>query len=405
MTAVDKLRVLASSVFGMMITVGIARFAYTPMIPEMAQGIGLTEALAGYLASANYAGYLIGALLISRLQNIHLKVVLYRLGLVTALASTVAMAYTTQEWAWYLLRFLAGLSSAAGVLLGAGLLMSWLLRHQQKPELGVFFSGLGLGIVLTALIAEVISGHFSWDQQWQIYAAAGLLLLIPVWSWMPDFKAVVATGSSQPTPTPRHPQFMLTLQLAYFCAGAGYVVSATFLVAIARATPSLADSSNTIWLIVGLSAALGCWLWDLYVRQVGDWPALLLAYVLNGASILLLMIGSQFWLVILSSVVYGVSFIGIVSMMLALVGRLYPSNPSRPMSRLTFSYGLAQMLAPAITGYLAEQQGDFQQGLLLTAMVMGAGTVLLLVAMRLQRSHGGTGDKADVTAPARQVST
>lgn len=385
MKTVEKVRVLVSSVLGMMVTVGIARFAYTPMIPEMTQGVGLTESVAGYLASANYAGYLIGALLISRLQTLRIKVVLYQLGLAGAVITTVAMAYTTQEWLWYVLRFLAGLSSSAGVLLGAGLLMLWLLRHQQKPELGIFFSGLGLGIALTALISELISTRFSWDEQWQIYAAAGLLLLIPVWLWMPDFHTSAAAPKTASAPAKQHPQFMLTLQMAYFCAGAGYVVSATFLVAIARSTPALADSSNGIWLIVGASAALGCWLWDLFVRRVGDWPALLLAYVLNGVSIVLLMVGHQFWLVVLSAVVYGVSFIGIVSMMLALVGRLYPTNPSRPMSRLTFSYGLAQMLAPAVTGYLAEQQGNFQQGLLLTAIVMGVGTLLLMLAMRLQQ--------------------
>jgi predicted MFS family arabinose efflux permease len=392
MKTVEKIRVLLSSVLGMMVTVGIARFAYTPMIPEMTQGIGLSESVAGYLASANYAGYLIGALLISRLQNIRLKVMLYQLGLAGAVITTVAMAYTTQEWLWYVLRFLAGLSSAAGVLLGAGLLMLWLLRHQQKPELGVFFSGLGLGIALTALISEVISTRFTWDEQWQIYAAAGLFLLIPVRLWMPDFHTSAMTAKSASAPVRRHPQFMLTLQMAYFCAGAGYVVSATFLVAIARSTPSLADSSNGLWLVVGLSAALGCWLWDLYVRRVGDWPALLLAYVLNGLSVLLLLIGDDFWLVMLSAIIYGASFIGIVSMMLALVGRLYPTNPSRPMSHLTFSYGLAQMIAPAITGYLAEQQGDYQHGLLLTVVVMGVGTVLLLLAMRLQQKTAPEAD-------------
>merc|ERR1711879_565887 len=129
----ETLRVLASSVLGMIITVGIARFAYTPMIPEMSLGVGLTESVSGYLASANYAGYLIGALLVARLQSIPLKVMLYRVGLMGAVLTTAAMAYTTNEWLWYLLRFLAGLSSAAGVLLGAGLLMLWLLRHQQNP--------------------------------------------------------------------------------------------------------------------------------------------------------------------------------------------------------------------------------------------------------------------------------
>lgn len=389
MKTVETLRVLASSVLGMIITVGIARFAYTPMIPEMSLGVGLTESVSGYLASANYAGYLIGALLVARLQSIPLKVMLYRVGLMGAVLTTAAMAYTTNEWLWYLLRFLAGLSSAAGVLLGAGLLMLWLLRHQQKPELGVFFSGLGLGIVVTALLSEVISTTFRWDQQWLVYGAAALVLLLPVWAWMPDFNDSAPTAAAS-TGAPTRRQFMLTLQAAYFCAGVGYVVSATFLVAIARSTPSLAESSNTIWLVVGLSAALGCWLWDVYVRRVGDWPALLQAYLLNGLSVLLLLMGDSVWLVMLSAIIYGASFIGIVSMMLALVGRLYPANPSRPMSHLTFSYGLAQMIAPAITGYLAEQQGDYQQGLLLTVVVMAIGTVLLLLAMRLQQPATAT---------------
>lgn len=385
MKTVETLRVLASSVLGLIMTVGIARFAYTPMIPEMSQGVGLTESVAGYLASANYAGYLIGALLVARLQSIPLKVGLYRVGLMGAVLTTAAMAYTTNEWLWYLLRFLAGLSSAAGVLLGAGLLMLWLLRHQQKPELGVFFSGLGLGIVVTALLSDVISTTFRWDQQWLVYGAAALVLLLPVWAWMPDFNDSVPKAATASTGPPTRRDFMLTLQAAYFCAGVGYVVSATFLVAIARSTPSLAESSNTIWLVVGLSAALGCWLWDVYVRRVGDWPALLQAYLLNGLSVLLLLMGDDVWLVMLSAIIYGASFIGIVSMMLALVGRLYPANPSRPMSHLTFSYGLAQMIAPAMAGYLAEQQGDYQQGLLLTVVVMGVGTVFLLLAMRLQQ--------------------
>ena len=393
----EKAKVLAASVLGMIVTIGIARFAYTPMIPEMARGIALSESVAGYLATANYAGYLAGAFLIARIQRMQLKVRLYRLGLVTAIVTTVSMAYTEQASIWYLLRFLSGLSSSAGVLLGAGLLMHWLLQRNQKGELGIFFSGLGGGIVLTALISELISTRIPWDTQWIIYGMAALVLALPAWRWMPDNRENKAGLPAPQESPPDDGRFMMVLQSAYFCAGVGYVVSATFLVAIAQSTPQLAASSNLIWLLVGISAAAGCWLWDLYQRIVGEWPAMLLAYLLNTASILMLLAQSHIWLVMLSAVIYGASFIGIVSMTLALVGRRFPENPSRPMSKLTFSYGLAQMLAPAITGFLAERQGNYEQGLQLTALVMVAGTLLLIIAIRCQQplaSKLSTGDNS-----------
>jgi MFS family permease len=121
------------------ITVGIARFAYPLMLPETAEDIGLTETVAGFLAAANYAGYLCGALLISFLHNLQLKIKLYRYGLIMAVVITLCMAATTNEWLWYLLRYVSGLSSAAGILLGVELLIHWLRYNKAKTELGIFF--------------------------------------------------------------------------------------------------------------------------------------------------------------------------------------------------------------------------------------------------------------------------
>ncbi len=384
----EKTRVLIASVSAVVITVGIARFAYTPMIPEMMAGVGMDTSLAGLLATANYAGYLSGALLISFLRASLLKIRLYQLGLVGAVLTTGLMGYTEQTWAWYLLRFLSGLCSSAGVLIGAGLLMSWLLRQGHKPELGIFFSGLGIGIVLTAVLAELIRSRFSWDQQWVLYAMAACVLLLPVWRWSPDYRHSVPNGQAPSAQGKTSMSlFMLLLQLAYFCAGVGYVVTATFLVAIAEASPLLSGQGWMVWLVAGFAAAPGCWLWDLMVRRHGDWLALLFAYVLNALSVLLLLLGSGLVSLLVSAMIYGASFIGIVSMTLAMVGRLYPDNPSRPMGRLTFGYGIAQMLAPMIVGYLAESQGHYDSGLLMTLVVISTGSALLMGAWHVQRQE------------------
>lgn len=385
MSDISKFRMLLTCVLGVVATIGIARFAYTPMIPEMAQGVGLSESVAGYLAAANYAGYLSGALLISFIHSLALKARLYKIGLLSAVLTSMAMALTTSEPVWYLLRYLSGLSSSAGMLLGGGLLMHWLMKRNHKAELGIFFSGLGIGIVITAILAVIIKDIFTWEQQWLIYGAVTLLLILPVWLWLPDFSAEQSLPKHHTRQIPMPSSFMPVLQLAYFCAGAGYVISATFLITIAESIDALAGQGWMIWLVAGLSCAPASALWDKVINITGQWQALFAAYLLNTLSILILLLSHQLVAVIISALIYGASFIGIVGMMLSMVGRLFPDNPSRPMSRLTFSYGIAQVIAPAIVGLMAEYYGNFNNGLILTLIIMLIGSTALLLAQRIEQ--------------------
>lgn len=385
MSDISKFRMLLTCVLGVVATIGIARFAYTPMIPEMARGVGLSESVAGYLAAANYAGYLSGALLISFIHSLALKARLYKVGLLTAVLTSMAMALTTLEPVWYLLRYLSGLSSSAGMLLGSGLLMHWLMKHHHKAELGIFFSGLGIGIVITAILAVLIKDMFTWEQQWLVYGGVTLLLILPVWVWLPDFSVEQSLPKHHTQQITMPSSFMPILQLAYFCAGAGYVISATFLITIAESIEALAGQGWMIWLVAGLSCAPASALWDKVVNVTGQWQALFAAYLLNALSILILLLSHELMAVIISALIYGASFIGIVGMMLSMVGRLFPDNPSRPMSRLTFSYGIAQVIAPAIVGLMAEYYGNFDNGLILTLIVMLGGSVALLIAQRIEQ--------------------
>ena len=117
----ERLQVLGAGIFSLLLTFGVARFAYTPLLPIMQQQAGLGLAEAGWLAALNYAGYLCGALVASLISDLVLKDRLYRIGLVVAIVSTAMMGLTSDPWLWTLSRFIAGLSSAAGMLLGTGL--------------------------------------------------------------------------------------------------------------------------------------------------------------------------------------------------------------------------------------------------------------------------------------------
>jgi len=376
----SHLKVLAAGIASMILCLGVARFAYTPLLPIMQSQTWLGDASGGWLATFNYAGYMCGALIAASLSNLQLKDTLYRIGLVMAVVTTAAMGLGQDMLLWGSMRFLAGLSSAAGLLIGSGLILNWLIRHHHRMELGVHFSGLGLGIVLSAVAVDAMRSHFSWDQQWLILAIIGLVLLVPAWRWLPRAEAghVTRTGEVL-TDSPPARSWMYLLFASYFCAGFGYVISATFLVAIVEGEPTTQGSGGLVWLVTGLAATPACIVWDRIARRVGELQALLWAYALQIVGIVLPAIDSSLSTVIFSAALYGGTFIGIVSLMLTMVGKFYPTKPAQPMGRLTLSYGVAQIAAPALAGSMAEMAGNYYGALYLAAGVMGVGMLFLMV--------------------------
>lgn len=372
----DTWKVLLAGICSLILTVGLARFAYTPLLPVMRAETWLTEVAGGWLATFNYMGYMSGALLAASISSLHLKYRLYRAGLVIAVLSIMGMALTQNMLAWSILRYVAGLSSAAGLLIGSGLMLNWLIRNGHRPELGIHFGGLGGGILVSGLVSVLmLANGLDWARQWWALGILGALLFIPAWLWLPE--PAPAAANQAPTQTPPSRQWLLLMIAVYFCAGFGFVVSATFTVAMVEKIPSLNGFGSWVWVGVGLAATPACFLWDRVSRQVGDLPALQLAFVGQITSIILPALSTNAAVAVLSAALYGGTFIGIVSLTLTVIGRLYPANPAKAMARLTLSYGVAQIIAPAITGYIAQATGSYQGGLLMAAAIMLLGLALL----------------------------
>ncbi len=375
-------RVMVAGVASMLLTVGLARFMYTPLLPLMQHQAGLTTLQGGWLATINYAGYMSGALLTALIGDIHTKFHAYRAGLIIAVLSTVGMGLTENFLLWALLRFIAGLSSVAGLLLGSGLVLHWLRHHGRRLELGIHFGGVGLGIAVSGLLAIAMAGRLTWSQQWFAAGAFGILIFIPAWFWLPapphTERGVTPTHADRP---PSH-RWIVFFTAAYFCAGVGYVVSATFIVAMAAKLPALHGFGNLAWVVVGLAAMPSCPLWDRLARRIGDIQALLWAFAVLILAILLSALTKTLLPSLVSAALYGGSFNGITSMTLSIIGRLYPSNPAKAMARMTISFGAAQIIAPAIGGIIAHYTGSYRGALLMAAATMIIGIILLLPLRR-----------------------
>jgi predicted MFS family arabinose efflux permease len=385
----DRYRVIFAGICALILTVGLARFAYTPMLPIMRSEAGLSSLAGGWLATFNYAGYITGALVAATISDLGRKFQLYRIGLVVAVVSTLAMGLTQDVTLWALLRFVSGLSSTAGLLLASGLVLNWLMRRGHRPELGLHFIGLGGGIVVSGLAVAAMVGNLSWQGQWIGLGLLGIAFFLPAWFWLPAPAAFQAQAQSA-TPAPSR-RWMMLLIAAYFCAGFGYVVSATFIVAIVEKLPMLTGKGGWVWVIVGIAAAPACFLWDRIAAGLGQVPALLLGYGLQTVSIILPAVSDGTLANLLSAVLYGSTFVGIVSLTLSLIGRCFPANPAKAMARLTLSYGVAQIVAPAMSGYIATATGSYRGALYVAAVVMVIGMGFLVALKRQQEKERAAG--------------
>jgi MFS family permease len=332
----------------LVLTIGLARFAYTPLLPSLQLQTGLTDAGAGALAAVNYAGYMTGALAAAWMDDVRWRHRFYSMGLWMALLTTAAMALSAWMPGWMVLRYIGGLCGATGMLLGSGLVLGWLMRHGHRPELGLHFIGIGLGIVVSAMGAWGLSQVWGdWASQWLAMAVVGVVFFIPAWWWRPPVPPPVHAQQSTDADSIVSKRWLFTMIGSYFAAGWGFVISATFTVAIIEREPGLAGQGAWAWALVGLAAMPAVFVWDRVARKL------------------------------FGAVGYGATFIGIVSLTLALVGRRSPNNPGKAMARLTLSYGVAQMVAPVVSGYMAQHSGNFKSALWLTAAVMAVGMALL----------------------------
>ena len=388
--ALARFKVLGAGIFSLLLALGVARFSYTPMLPLMQAQAGLGMDTAGFLAAVNYLGYFGGALLASRINSLVMKDRLYRIGMVVAVLSTLMMGITTDPAIWLLSRFMAGLSSAAGMLMGSALILNWLIRHNHRSELGIHFSGVGLGIAGCSALVMLTTASWSWHEQWLIFTGIACVLIIPALAWLP---------APDPTPFTRSgaamvdaPPSLLYLKLfmaAYFCAGIGYVVSATFIVAIINQLPGLAGKGNWAFMAIGIAAAPACINWDLIARRTGEVNALILAALLQVVGIVLPVFVQSLWAAIFSALLFGGTFIGMVSLVLTMAGKFYPTRPAKMMGKMTIAYGIAQIIGPAITGWLGKLSGSYTSGLLLAAgtMVVGTGLFIALRVVEVRESR------------------
>jgi predicted MFS family arabinose efflux permease len=331
---------------------------------------------AGILASINYVGYLIGSLAAAVLPQSWPRVALFRAALLVSIGATVLMALAPDPRVWAVSRFIAGIASAAVLILSSEIVVRTLQRHGRPALIGVHFAGVGLGIALTGIVTALVGDRLGWAGGWIVLTALSLVLAPISWLWLASFEpsrpaAAIAAPGRSPSWIP-----LVSLALAYFCEGAGYVVTATFLVAIVKTMPALSDVAPWFWVAVGLAGAPSAILWSRIGARIGLLGALFVAHLVQAVGIVAPVLSNAPVVVLVSALLFGATVIGITALVVAYAGRTGGTRAGRMIGLLTASFSVGQIVGPIIAGKLAEE-GGFDLPLMLAAATVVVGALLL----------------------------
>lgn len=372
----DVLKILIGGMLGMVVAMGIGRFAFTPILPLMQRDLAVSNTLAGWLAGFNYLGYLAGALLCSLQPMVLRSRAITGGALLTSIATTLMMGLTVTPIWWGVLRLGGGMASAVLFIVISAEVTEALARRGYGHWVGALYGGIGFGIALSGLAVPALDRFGNW---WGSWIGMGLLaaLCATIGIGLGRRRDLVRTTTIDDTPKIGSLYSIWPLAFAYFFEGLGYIVTATFIVAIIAVTPGLEDFSPYTWVATGLAAIPSTILWPQLGRRFGARKALLCAFMLQAAGIFVSIGADSIGEVLFVAVSFGGTFLGIVALTLAEGNRRAPHDSRRATALLTVCFSLGQILGPILAGILADAGDGFTLPLALAASCIVVGYLFI----------------------------
>lgn len=384
----QTVRYLIGGIFALVIAMGIGRFSYTVILPYMQETFEFSRATAGYLATSNYLGYLVGAWVAGRLPIGNKRILFLQITLVISILTTAFVGFTNVIIIWYLLRFISGVVSAFIFVVITSLILDQLASSSHMHLSGLFYSGVGIGIALSAVIVSPIQAVFHWNGTWIVLALFSIVLFVLIVLFIkpitPSKQLVESQIISQKTP----PQsWMKWLIIAYSLEGLGYIVTGTFIVSIAQESTSFHGDAAFVWFVVGVAAIPSCIVWSKLAQRYGYVKILLISMLLQAIGIVLPALATNSMTLYASAFIFGATFMGITTVCTTLARKLAPVNSHQMIGYLTAGYALGQMIGPSIAGTLASYTNSYQYALVGASLVVMLGGLCLIGGVKYDRSN------------------
>jgi sugar phosphate permease len=416
------------TVFGCL---GLARFGYTPVLPRMQEGLGLDNTAAGFLASANLAGYaalsLIGGALASRFGP---RLVIAS-GLLLAGTAMLLTALAQGFGSAALARTLTGVGSGLSNVPVMALLAAWFVSRRRGLASGIVVTGSSFGLIAVGPLVPrflAVTGEQGWRWVWVIYG--GVTVLLAVVSYLllrdrPSDKGLRPVGEEGPPPPIASPAPAVTrggrlsgglswgrvyrslpvyhLAVVYTAFGFSYFIYLTFftkyLVTEGGYQP---NGAGNLLMLVGWLGLLCGVIWGAISDVIGRRPALIMVYLIHAVAFGMFGLWQTPLGFTVSASLFGLTAWSIPAIMAATCGDvLGPRLAPAALGFITLFFALGQALGPPVAGGIADRTGSFAM-----AFVLAGGVALLGAVGSALLRPGATQEvvsRAVLSEPERQA--
>ncbi|WP_144139826.1 YbfB/YjiJ family MFS transporter [Paraburkholderia sp. BCC1884] len=364
---------------GSLVAIGLARFAYTPLIPSLIQAHWFTSSQAVTLGAANFAGYLAGALIGRPLAAALSNRTALRILMTVVTAAFFACAFPLSIGWFFTWRLLSGISGGAIMVLVATSILPHIPAARRGFVSGMIFLGLGLGIAASGtLIPQLL--HYGLQTTWIGLGVVALVLTVVSWFGWPSSNPPVPLVPAGEHPGARHHGLTLRVLYAQYAANALGIVPAMVLLVdyVARGLGQGAAIGAHYWVLYGLAAILGPVICANVAHRIGFGKAYRVALFLQATAVALLALSGNAWALATATVILGVFTVGIVPLVLGRIHELMPHDHTEQRaawSRATTAFALFQALGGYGYSYLfSHSHNDY-------ALIFTCGASALVVAL------------------------
>ena len=384
---------LAAGAVLLLVVHGLGRFMYTPLLPYLVNDGLFSAADGAAVATWNYMGYLMGAVLAIRWHRIdHIRRIL-PLAVVVHIVTSLLVAVETDLTAISTTRWLNGVANGVVFVQAPALILEWLVLRNRASLSGLVYFGVGFGLLLSA---GVVSGTADWlegPERW--WPAAIISIPLAAWgTWklmqldVPMHSPVATNNSGEARSTRLFDRASTPLFLAYAGAGLGYILPMTFLPLLANVELQpehwLQDGS---WLLVALSTIAAPWIWNRLGASMGDVKALKLNFAIQLAGVLAAVVVPGAPGLILCAILVGVTFLGTVLLTQRIGRALHPHQGPRLSAAMVALYGFTQMAGPWLTKQWLDAGGTLASAFGIGVGALAFGLVFLFFVPRPNEWH------------------
>jgi predicted MFS family arabinose efflux permease len=353
---------------------GIGRFSLTPIMPLMQHDIGLTLAQGGWLATANYLGYLTGALICMAFLSRPVPAI--RFGLVCVAAFTLAMALSDRLPLWVMFRFLAGLASAFVLVGVSAWAMPILASYDKARWSGRVFAGVGVGIAFAGLLGLAAS-VYGWGSHatWVALGAVAAVLAVLLWRPLAIEGAAPVSASQARARLPRR---VFVVAACYGVFGYGYIIPATFLPAQARGYIDDPAMFGWIWPLFGTAAAISTLVAARSGQRLAPRRLWTRAQWVLAAGVLAPVISINITTLLIAAICVGGTFMVITMAGIKELLRIDAPQAARGVGMMTAAFAVGQIAGPLTVSLFAGSSNAIAIPSIIAASALVVGNLVLL---------------------------